>query len=100
MMTIGYRRDAEDELGSLGDLPEGGFDNRGVITVMGQPFPKSVLVYQGRDRVVLTGGEVDDLVFTIRLDDLGADDGTSAIPDVAQAEVDRILGSFERVATR
>jgi len=100
MLTIGYRRDTEDELGSLGDLPEGGFENRGVVTVMGQTFPKSVLVYQGRDRVVLTGGAVDDLVFTIRLDDLGADDGTSAIPEAAQAELDQILGSFERVISQ
>ena len=98
MLAIGYRRDSEDELGSLGDLPEGGFENRGVVTVMGQTFPKSALVYQGRDRVMLTGGAVDDLVFTIRLDDLSAE--PSSIPVAVQAELDRIVGSLERVVPR
>jgi hypothetical protein len=48
--------------------------------------------------VVLTGGAVDDLVFTVRLDDLSAE--PSSIPVAVQAELDRILGSFERVVPR
>ena len=100
MLVIGYRRDTEEELGSLGELPAGSFEHRGMVEFLGQEFPKSVLVSEGKDRVVLTGGEIDDLVFTIRLDDRGADDEASAIPDAAQTELDQILGSFERVAPR
>ena len=99
-LVIGYRRDTEEELGSLGDFPAGSFEYRGVVRVLEQEFPKSVLVYEGKDKVVLTGGEVDELVFTIRLDDLGADYETSAIPDAAQIELDQILASFERVTPR
>jgi hypothetical protein len=54
-----------------------------------------VLVSEGQDKVVLTGGAVDGLVFTIRLDDLSAE--SSSIPVAIQAELDRILVSFEWV---
>jgi hypothetical protein len=96
-LVIGYRRDTEDELSSLGDLPGGSFEHRGTVTLLGQEFPKSVLVYEGEDKVVLTGGKADGLVFTVRLDALGAD-AAGAIPDAIHAELDRILSSFAWVS--
>jgi hypothetical protein len=69
-----------------------------MVRLLDQEFPKSVLVSEGQDRVVLTGGAVDDLVFTIRLDDLSAE--PSSIPVAVQAELDRVVGSFERLMPR
>jgi len=97
-LIVGYRRDTEDELDIAGELPPGSFEYRGMVRLLDQEFPKSVLVSEGEDRLVLTGGAVDDLVFTVRLDDLSAD--PSSIPVAVQAELDRILRSLERVVPR
>ena len=94
-LVVGYRRDTEDELDIVGELPPGSFEYRGMVRLLDQEFPKSVLVSEGQDKVVLTGGAVDDLVFTIRLDDLSAEPSSIAV--AVQAELDRIVGSFERV---
>lgn len=67
---------------------------------MGQQVPRQALVFEGQTKAVFCAAEAGELVFRVQLDDdpgEGVDYGVIDIPEGAQAEMDRILGSFEPV---
>ncbi len=98
-LVIRYRRANEDDMLTYGgQVPAGDFEDRGMITFLGQEISKVVLVHRGLDKGVLYNGtepiKAGDLVFSIRLEDLNPDYDAVVVPKVFQAEVDAILESF------
>ena len=99
-LVIGYKPVTDDVLieggGAAGDLIP-----RGSVTFLGQELRRKALVYEGKDKAVYylgTGGiQVAHLIFGISLHDFGKDYQTNNIPETLQAEVDRIVESFELV---
>lgn len=96
-LIVQYKRTAEDILFE-GGFGAGDVVHRGTVTFMGQEIPKQALAFESKDKAVFCGAEVGDLVFRVQLDDdpgVGVDYGAIEIPQDAQAEMDRILGSFQ-----
>ena len=80
---------------------------RGSVAFIGEVATRVVLVFDGKDKTVLhngtTGTQRDELMFVILLAGEGAPGASYALSDLpedVQADVDRILESFERVAIR
>ncbi len=97
-LLIHYQRSTEEFLMGPGGLPAGDLEERGTVTVMGQPVVKQVLTYEGKDKLVMVGAEVGDIKFTMLLSDdpsVGANYELIDIPPEVQAEVDRIIESFQ-----
>ena len=93
---IGFHRtDEEDILGGTG-LPEGELVSRGAVSFFGLPMLKKELVLDEKVKVLYYGpAEVEDLVFVVRLDEVGGGDYAEVdIPTELNQEVDQILGSF------
>jgi hypothetical protein len=77
---------------SAGDL-----ESRGKILFLGQEIDKNALVYEGKIKALTYTANVDDLLFSIRLDDMaGTDYQAIELSNSTQDEIDRILASFER----
>jgi hypothetical protein len=98
VLGIGYRFDTEDvNIGGTGTAA-GEFETRGNVSFLGEELRRDVLVSEGNDKAVFYVGadvtQVDDLVFSIRLDDFSAEPD-SAIPESSQDGVDEIVESFE-----
>lgn len=100
-LVVGYRRATEDpEILRMGP-GAGDMEHRSTVTFLGQERPRVVLVYEGKDKLVLYGNEPGDLVFLISLlDDSRADYQAIAIPEALQAEADQIVESFELTPAR
>lgn len=97
-LIVQYKRSTEDVLVGPSGLPAGQYEDRGTVTFMGQALPRRVLVFEGKDKMMMTGGEVGEMMFVIYLEsdpEAGVDYEVVEIPEAVQAEVERILGSFE-----
>jgi hypothetical protein len=103
-LVIGYRRAGETVVISGSGAPAGEFEARGAIQAAGQAVERMVIVYEGKDKVVMysqvdglpgmpiaTGG----LEFTFRLGDFAqVDYGAIELSQSVQEDADFILSSL------
>jgi putative hemolysin len=80
-------------------MPEGDFVDGGNATLLGQPLPKQILVFEGKNKVVAYGGrvKVGDLILVFYLDPVQTDTMSYQeldIPAEIIAEADQIIASF------
>jgi hypothetical protein len=90
----------ETVLGPSG-RPAGGIEERGTVTVLGREIPKTVLVFEGKDRSVFLGDRIGELELYVQLDDgYGTQMEYEAIeiPESAQSAMEAILSSLTRTA--
>jgi len=82
----------------------GEWHRRDTVSVMGQKVPKMVLVHEGKDKAVYYNGtsaiQLDGLILCIKLVNSSPDYRSIDIPTELQAEVDRIVESFEQIMVR
>ena len=97
---IGYRRVGETvALGGSG-APGGEFEVRGTVYVVGQEVDRYVIVYEGKDKVVMydepgpppisAGG----LEFALRMDDFNPDYDSAELSQAVQDDADMIASSI------
>ena len=90
-------------MGGRTGMPAGDFIYGDKVFFLDQVVPAQVLEYQRKDKMVLYGEtglvEVDDLLFSIWLEDGESAYAELDIPRERQAEAREILESFERVAS-
>jgi hypothetical protein len=95
LFTIVYRRQGEDFAAHWTGMPAGELEDRGTMSTPGLEITRQALVYEGKVKVLVYGGEVGDLVFSVRLDDVGTMDyRTIDIPGTIQVQADQIVGSL------
>lgn len=98
LLAIAFQRQGEDVPPPWTGMPAGDFESRGTTAFLGQETEKNALVYEGKVKVLTYNAEVDDLMFSIRLEDMvAADYQTVEISEAVQSEVDQIVGSFETI---
>jgi hypothetical protein len=72
---------------------------RGTVHFLDRTLTRDVLVYQGKDKAVLYNNametQIDDLVFTLSMDDFRTDYDAAILPADIQHTADRIVESFE-----
>jgi hypothetical protein len=102
-LRINHRRESEDidpHFGRTG-APGGDFIYADKVSFMGQVIPAQAILYDLKYKAVFYNGTspitVDDLVFSIVLEDLKTDYETLDIPETKQAEAKSILESFMRI---
>jgi dipeptidyl aminopeptidase/acylaminoacyl peptidase len=95
-LVIAYRRHGEGFTGYSTGMPVGDLEDRGIVPALGLEIAKQALVYEDKVKVPVYGGEMGDLVFSIRVDDL-ATTGYQVIEisETVEDQVDQILGSLE-----
>jgi hypothetical protein len=97
--TIAYRRATEDVESSRTGMPAGDFVARGSVPCLGRDIFRDVLVYEGKDKLVLYNCSraipSGDLVFDLILEDMRSDYGgaVNLLEDV-QRQIDQIVISF------
>lgn len=97
-LFIGFKRITEDVFIGWTGLPAGDIDPRAMVPFMGTELESSLLIYEGKVKVILYGdAEVGDLMFAIRLDDFNADYDAVDISPEWQIRVDEILGTFKLI---
>lgn len=94
---------SEDERYVLGPSGRGAGEiiDRESVSFLGHEIALKALVYEGKDKAVFWGDEIDQLIFYIQLDEAqmgDADYGATALPAQAQTEMVAILASFARTA--
>jgi hypothetical protein len=99
LLAIAFQRQGEDVPPPWSGMPAGDFESRGSMVFLGQEIAKNSLVYEGKVKVLRYSAKIDDLVFSIRLEDVvTADYRAIQISETVQSEVDQIVGSFETIA--
>lgn len=96
VLFIGYKQADEDIPPFRTGMPAGEFEDGGTIEVWGQQVTKSLLVYEGKVKLVQYGDviEIDNLQLFIWLESESDDYAAVEIPAELIAEVDRIVSSF------
>ncbi len=98
-LSIGFRRSTEEAPIQRTGVGAGELIGKGTVLFLGRELSRDVLVYQGKEKAVLYsyGLEiaVDDLIFTLSLDDHSPDYESVVIEQDIQAQVDEIVESFE-----
>jgi len=96
---LGYQWADEDPKPFRTGMPSGEFVGGGEALLLGQPIPKNVLVFEGKNKVVDYGGriKIGDLVIVMYLD--GQETETVAyqdidIPPEIIATADQVIASF------
>ena len=99
VLTIGFRHATEEASIQRTGVGAGDIVTKGTVTFLGRELSRDVLVYQGREKAVLYNYAleipVDELVFTLSLDDLDPEYMSVLIEPGIQTVVDRIIESFE-----
>lgn len=100
-LIVGYKRFTESANIQRSGIGAGDVVTRGWVSFMGQSASRNILVHQGKDKAVLYNNaeeiRVDDLVFTLSLDDFRRNDYEAiVISPKVQKEVDQIVESFVR----
>lgn len=99
VLTIGFRRQAEDAPIQRTGVGAGDIVTKGTVTFFGRELSRDVLLYQGKEKAVLYNYalevKVDELVFTLSLDDYSPDYASVVIGPAIQAQADEIIESFE-----
>jgi putative hemolysin len=98
-MFVGYQWANEAFKPFRTGMPQGDFVDGGSATLLGQPVPKQILVWEGKSKVVDYGGriKVGDLILVMYLDaEATAEAGyeTLDIPPEIIAQADQIIASF------
>ncbi len=99
-LVIGYRRKGESVAISGSGAPGGEFAVRGTVRIAGQDVDRYVIVYQGKDKVVMYGEpgplplSAGGLEFSARLDDFNPDYDSVELSRSIQGDADLILGSL------
>jgi len=98
-LTIGFRHLAENAPIQRTGVGAGEVITRGTVTFLGRELSRDVLVYQGKEKAVLYNYAlevgVDELVFTLSLDDFDPDYTSVVIEPDIQIQVDQVVESFE-----
>jgi putative hemolysin len=98
-MFVGYQWADEAFRPFRTGMPQGDFVDGGATTLLGQPVPKQILVWDGKNKVIAYGGRIKmgDLILVMYLDAVETPDaGYDAlnIPPEVIAEADQIIASF------
>jgi len=100
-LVIGYRRSGENVAIGGSGAPGGGFDIRGTTPVVGQDVDRYVIVFEGKDKVVMYGEpglppiSAGGLEFAIRMDDFAQVAYEEIeLSETIQDEADMILSSL------
>jgi hypothetical protein len=99
-LVIGYRRVGESVALSGSGTPGGEFELRGTVHVAGQDADRYVIVYEGKDKVVMYGQpgppplSAGGLEFAARLDDFNPDYDNVELSQTMQDDADLILSSL------
>ena len=79
-------------------MPAGDFVARGSVPCLGRDIFRDVLVYEGKDKLVLyncsSAIPSGDLVFDLILEDMRSDYGAVNLPEDVQRQIDQIVTSF------
>jgi hypothetical protein len=101
LLDIQFQHIGDDRFLGTTDLPAGDVVERDTVTFLGEPVVKHTLVFEGLDTAVLLRYSGDELDFYIELRD-DPDSGRShdEVPpsEAVEAEMDRVLSSFELVS--
>jgi hypothetical protein len=100
-LRINHRWTTEENPDPRTGAPAGDFIYGGKITFLGQIIPVEILEFERKAKAVFYNGgpeiEVDDLIFTIVLEDLYADYQSLDISPEAQNDALMVLESFVRI---
>jgi len=96
VLFIGYRWENEQLPPFRTGMPAGDFTDGGSFKLLGQDYPKKMLVFEGKTKVVEYGANIpaNNLRLYIWLDDSSADYAALDIPIQIIAEANQILASF------
>lgn len=99
-LVIGYRRSGEEVALSGSGAPGGEFEVRGTTRMLGQDVDRYVIVYEGKDKVVMYGEpgsgplSLGGLEFSARLNEFTPDYDSVELSQTIQDEADMILSSL------
>ena len=98
-MFVGYQWANEPFKPFRTGMPQGDFVDGGNAALLGQPVPKQILVWDGKNKVICYGGRIKmgDLILVMYLDAVETPEvGYDAlnIPTEVIAEADQIIASF------
>jgi hypothetical protein len=99
-LVIGYRRAGEEVTMSGSGAPGGEFEVRGTTRLLGRDVERWVIVYEGKDKVVMYGQPgsgphaLGGLEFSATLNDFIPDYDSVEMSQAIQDEADMILGSL------
>ena len=98
-LFVGYQWADEDPKPFRTGMPQGEFQDAGNATLLGQPIPKQVLVWEGKNKVVNYGGRIKagSLILVFYLDGVETEEisyGEINIPQEIMDEADQIVASF------
>jgi putative hemolysin len=95
-LFVGYQWANEQQMPFRTGMPAGDFVDGGTFKLLGQDYPKKMLVFEGKTKVVEYGANIplNNLRLYIWLDSSGADYAALDIPVEIIAEADQILTSF------
>ena len=100
-LVIGYRRSGEEVAIGGSGAPGGEFEIRGTTQIVGQEVDRYVIVFEGKDKVVMYGQpgpppiSAGGLEFAPRMDDFTqVDYGQIELSQTVQDEADMILGNM------
>jgi hypothetical protein len=99
-LTIDYRRASEDiEHWWRTGMPAGDFVPKGSVPCLGREISRDVLVYEGKDKLVLYNYSSaipwGDIVFDFVLEDGRGDYETVDLPQDVQRQIDQVVSSLE-----
>jgi hypothetical protein len=101
ILVVGFKRATETVPIHRSGVGEGDLIPRGTVRFLGQTLTRDVLVYQGKNKAVLYNNametQIDDLVFTLSMDDFRTDYFSAILPADIQRTADKIIESFELV---
>jgi hypothetical protein len=99
-LVIGYRRAGEEAAIGGSGAPGGEFDILGTVNIVGQDVERYVIVYEGKDKVVMYGQpgppplSAGGLEFALRMDDFNPDYDSVELSQTVQDEADMIVSSL------
>ena len=102
ILNIGFKNAREGRVVIMRTgIGAGDVVTQGTVRFLGQLFTRDILVYEGKDKAVLYNNametQIDDLVFTLSLDDFRTDYDAAILPANVQHTADKIVESFELV---
>jgi len=96
---LDYRRASEDIGIWRTGMPAGGFVPRGSVQFLGQEISRDVLIFEGKDKLVLYNYSSaipwGDIVFDPVLEDGRIDYEVVDLPEEVQRQIDQVMTSFE-----
>jgi putative hemolysin len=100
---VGYQWANEEPKPFRTGMPSGEFVEGGSAILLGQPIPKHILVWEGKNKVVDYGGriKVGDLILVMYLDAIqleGAVYGNFDLPEDVIAQADQLIATFDLVS--